>query len=458
MTRHRVSAAAAVACALIGAASASASFAPPVELVTGQQQQSSVTGATDAAGTTTAVLYGGILERPAGASAWAAAQPFPGAGLGRVAGPVVAAAGRGALALAWRIDSPRRYEAIAVAVRDPQGPLSAPVIISGRGENGVRHPAVAVDRAGHVLLAYNTGTRSTHLSMRGGIAITLRGTGGVFGAPVIVDPEPGSAPAVALADDGRGIVAWKRGGQVLAITVDVPAGRLGAVKAIGPKGRPYDSVVAAAGPRGAATVAWTTRRHTGHGTRMRTFSAVQAARRGPSQPTFAGPRTVYETQDFLRDVSVAADEAGRVTAAWGPRQFGRDRRVGIRGITSTVMSATAQPAAKAFAAPHVVRPRGDDLCTSPSLAAAAGRIALAWTCQRRDGHLEIQAATGAPGTAEPETIDTTEVGRIEPSDRPVRATLDAEGHATVLYARPDPITNLAPGAAIPQRAFAATSR
>jgi hypothetical protein len=59
---------------------------------------------------------------------------------------------------------------------------------------------------GDALLAYNTGTRAAHLSMRGEIAVTYRPHGGSFSTPVVVDRELGGAPAVAPAPDGSGIV------------------------------------------------------------------------------------------------------------------------------------------------------------------------------------------------------------------------------------------------------------
>ena len=146
-----------------------------------------------------------LFERASG-GAWSAATPLPGDPKG-MAGPVVDAAGNGALGIAWRVDTPRRYAGIAVAMRDPGGTLGEPTEIAGDDAGGVRHPALAIDPQGDALLAYNTATRQVHLSLRGAIAITYRRAGS-FAAPTIVDSTPSSAPAVAMGSDGTGVVAW----------------------------------------------------------------------------------------------------------------------------------------------------------------------------------------------------------------------------------------------------------
>jgi hypothetical protein len=99
------------------------------------------------------------------------------------------------------VDKPRTYTAIAVALRDPGGALSAPIQVAGTAANGVRHPAIAVDPAGDALLAYDTGT--THLNRSGAIAVAYRGSGGSFSSPKIVDRTPSGAPAVAACSRPR---------------------------------------------------------------------------------------------------------------------------------------------------------------------------------------------------------------------------------------------------------------
>ena len=115
---------------------------------------------------------------------------------------------------------------------------------------------------------------------------------------------------------------------------------------------------------------------------------------------FAAIRTVASTSDFVRGVSVAADEDGRVTLAWGREHFGDDRSVGNNGVTSAVLATTAQ-AGRPFPAPRVVARRGLRYLTPPDVAAANGRVALTWgsTANRRD--LSVQAAVGPSGAIGP---------------------------------------------------------
>src|SRR5919197_330475 len=182
--------------ALAGAPPAGASFSAPVQIA-GAQFSVAAAAATDATGQTTAVVTGAgaprLLERPAGAP-WPAPTRLPGDPRG-MKGPVVAAAGQGALGIAWRVDTPRRYTAIQVALRDPGGALSTPIVVAGADAGGVRHPALALDPAGDALLAFNAHTRKTHLSQQGAVAVAYRPAHGAFGRPVVVDRDPSSSRA-----------------------------------------------------------------------------------------------------------------------------------------------------------------------------------------------------------------------------------------------------------------------
>lgn len=207
---------------------AQASFGPPVQLTAGSYGIG-VAADTDAAGLTTALVstFGSaprLFERPSG-GAWSPATPLPGDPKG-MAGPVVDAAGSGALGIAWRVDAPRRYGGIDVAMRDPGGALGEPTEIAGDDAGGVRHPALAIDPQGDALLAYNTATRKVHLSLAGGIAIAHRNAHGSFAPPTIVDSTPSSAPAVAIGGDGTGVVAWTHGRRVSVVSVSA-AGEIG---------------------------------------------------------------------------------------------------------------------------------------------------------------------------------------------------------------------------------------
>ncbi|HMI71366.1 MAG TPA: hypothetical protein VK510_15330, partial [Solirubrobacteraceae bacterium] len=245
---------AAAATALAATPAANASFTAPVDLASAQFGLG-VASATDATGATTVLITGSgapkLLERQPGA-AWPAPTRLPGDPRG-MKGPVVAAAGQGALGIAWRVDTPRKYGGIQAEVRDPGGALSTPLVIADNGANGVRHPALAVDPAGDALLAYNTDTRKSHLSMRGAIAVAYRPAHGSFSAPIEVDDEQSQPPVVALAPDGTGIVAWTRANRVYGVSI--ARGRLGQVKRLAVS-KGIDSLAAAAGPGGEATVAW----------------------------------------------------------------------------------------------------------------------------------------------------------------------------------------------------------
>jgi hypothetical protein len=316
------------------ATDASASFTAPVELSAAPYGLGG-TAATDAAGTTTVVITGAngalLRERRRGA-AWSAGTRLPGRPKG-VAGQVVEAAGNGALAIAWRIDSPRAYSGIAVALRDPGGALSQPIAIAGSAAGGVRHPALAIDARGDALLAYSAGTRKAHLSDRGKVAVTYRRAGGAFAKPVIVDGTTASAPKVALAPDGSGVVAWTRSGHVYGVVIGA-GGRIGDAKALASApGVSSLAVVAANG--GVATVLWTARSSS-----QRRVSAVYNPRGG----AFGRARTVASTSVFRVGAQAAADDRGRMVAAW--------REEGVAGSPGMVSSSIV-------AAGGVVgRPRG----------------------------------------------------------------------------------------------------
>ncbi|HEY4099147.1 MAG TPA: hypothetical protein VGM33_26720, partial [Baekduia sp.] len=354
--------------------------------------------------------------------------PLPG-GRGAVVGPVLAAAGGGALALAWRVDQPRAYEGIGLAVRDPGADaLGAPQTVADDSDGGVRHPAVAIDRRGDTILAYNTGTRASHLNARGGVAIVLRAAGQPAGTARIVDPGLSTPPAVAIGSEGRGIVAWSGNRHVYAVSVDAVAGIVGKVTTVaGATG--VDSLVAAAGPGGAATVAWVSRVASGQGRQYHQNSWIGVARRAPGH-RFAHAAKVGATRDYLANVALAADEDGTATLAWSPRAF-------HHRATTTTSTATAAPG-QPFGAPHVVVPGGAAECSTPTVAAMSGRTVLAWSCEKTAGHTEFQAATGTPDPGPPTTIATTNRGALVTPPPTALATLDEHGTATIFFVESDP--------------------
>jgi hypothetical protein len=425
----RLVALALAAALLLAAPAARASFTPPTTLVAGDYAVG-IVAATDAQGATTAVVVGAggrkLFRRPSSTAPWPAATPLR-SDAGTPVGPVVAAAGAGAAALAWRVDRPRRYQAIVAMAADPGGVLGEPVVVSPSDANGVRHPAVAVGADGSAVLAYNTGTRAVHLSMRGGIAISLRAPGGAFETPVVVDATPSLAPAVAIADDGRGVVAWIRDRRVWAVSVDASSGTVGTPKALTPAGN-FGSAVVAAGPDGAATVAWYTQPRDVPGYR------VQAVHREDGRETFAagGTQTVGRTgaHAFMRNVSMVADEQGATTLAWAPQTFGNDHSIGINGVTSGVYAASLDRGGRRFGAVQTVMKEGAADCFAPVLAARAGHAAVAFGCVTRRRATVYETPLPARGT--PTTILAEPRNpRVFVSSIPLTLGLDATGLATL---------------------------
>lgn len=421
------------------AGSAQAAFEAPVELGQGSYRTSAWLAA-DAAGTTTAILAGvkrgpRIAQRVSPMVPWAPSQPLPGADLGRAVGPTVAAAGQGALAVAWRVDTPKRYGAIAAAVADPGGTQGAPVVVSDPRANGVRYPALAIDGSGRAVLAYSMGTRTVHLSLKGAVAISLRGAGEAFGTPTVLDPNASGRPAVAIGDDGRGIVAWARDRRVWAASFDAGAGTVGKVVALTGAGS-HSSVVAAAGPDGAATVAWVTHRVVGSSTKQRTRYAIRAVHRTDGESPFPKtPLTIAPTGrlGFISTVAIAADERGTTTVAWTQRVLGSDRDVGINGITASVQSATIGNAQERFRPTALHMPAGGQDCETPAIAARAGRTVLAWSCTDRR-QTSVYTRSTADGAATKATPLLTH--RLNPRTiaqaTPVDVSLDAAGISTIL--------------------------
>lgn len=432
MLRARVLAIATLAVAASLAPPARASFGEPAELARGSVGFNLAADA-DAAGLTTLLTSSGdggprLYEHPAGGQ-WSAPVALPGNPRG-VAGPVVDAAGQGALGIAWRVDVPRHYSGIDVAVREPGGILGQPVEVTGPEAGGVRHPALAIDRAGDALLAYNVGTSATHLNRGGGIAIVRRSAGGAFSRPAVVDRAVSSAPAVALGPDGSGIVAWTHDHGLYAVSVDVGR-RLGKVKRIASPGS-VTSLVAAAGRDGAATLGWIGRHPVGKGRTARNRRDVEAMGRTAGR-TFAAVRSVASTIDYVRSLSIAADDGDQVTLAWSREHFGEDHSIANNGITSAVLATTASVGER-FPAPRTVASGGRLYRAAPAVTAAHGRVAMSWGFQAGRNAFGVQAVVGRPGALGPtqtlaRNLDTPSFGGLPPTV----PTLAPAGVATVVY-------------------------
>lgn len=413
-------------------AAARAAFPAPVELMHGTLLGTA--SATDAAGDSVLIVTGGaggarLLERPGPAAPWGAAVRLRGS----AKGPVVAAAGAGAAVGAWRNDRPRRYQSIVAMVRDPGGGVwSDPLTVSDDDADGVRHPAVAVDARGDAVLAYNSGTRASHLSMQGAVTVTTRVPGSAFGQPVVVDDLPhAGAPVVAMGPDGRGLVVWVRDRRIWSADVDALSGTIGRARALTPRGF-WSLPHVAAGPGATATVV---ARET-----VKTGTVLYAVRR-PADGTFAGrrfqvlERFTHEQQRFVQELAVAADDSGRTTVVWSPESFGGPR------FTGGIRFAVAGEGSVSFGRARDLVPEDTPLeCTRPSVAAAAGRTAIGWTCSDRKTYTFQTALINRYKITGPTTIAT---GPALPgyysNQAQILATLDAAGTTTLILNRPDPL-------------------
>jgi hypothetical protein len=403
-------------------AAARASFSPPQEAAPTGRFHRGFLAAADATGRLTVATRSAfdvprLIERPAAGAAWADLPPVAGiAPRSFVSSSAMAAAGNGALAVAW-IVSHRFDFSLLVAVRPPGGALAQPVVLAGPEAGGVDHPAVAVNAAGDVLVAYQTATKASHLRLQGRIAVAYRPAGRSAFGPVVVDRVLGTPPTVALAADGTGMVAWSRHRTLKAVTVR-PGGAIGRAETIL---RPKDGrAVVAVGPRSAATVAYAVTDTAIHGRRVSHHMRVRVVSRPPGG-AFGRPRLVFESRNAGRDLTIAADEQGRATLAW------TDVRVVSRGAGPGRLFAVAGRVGGRFGRPRVVAAR-EDPADLLSIAARDGHVALSWAAAARLRPTGVLAATG--DWNQPLAVDRVRSG---PPVGPTTVALAADGHATVLW-------------------------
>jgi hypothetical protein len=134
--------------------------------------------------------------------------------------------------------------------------------------------------------------------------------------------------------------------------------------------------------------------------------------------TFARVSTVASTTDFLRTLSVAADEDDQVTLAWSREHFGDDHSVGTNGITSVVLATTAA-AGERFPAPQTVASGGRLYRGTPAVTAADGRVAMSWGFQAGRNDFGVQAVVGRPpALGPPQTLARSPTCRPTAACRP----------------------------------------
>jgi hypothetical protein len=213
-----------------------------------------------------------------------------------------------------------------------------------------------------------------------------------------------------------------------------PDGSIGKVKSFAsPTG--VGSLVAAAGSGGAATVAWTSHRSIESRT-PRTRYYVRALSRAAGR-AFGAVQVVTTTPQYIGEIRIAADEDGRATLAWTEDHYGRAPTAGDNANASTVRSATATVGGPFSAAREVAAHRTYHL-GSPAVAAAGGRVALAWGLDAIRHEFGVQAAIGpAARPGPPQAVVAARQQRdYYRSPAAVTVALDPNGPATVLYEEP----------------------
>jgi hypothetical protein len=236
-----------------------------------------------------------------------------------------------------------------------------------------------------------------------------------------------------MGSDGSGIVAWTHSRRVYVVSVATD-GTIGKVKRFAsPTG--IRSLVAEAGSGGAATVAWASHRSV-EGRTPRSRYYVRTLSRAAGR-AFGAVQDVRTTPEYIGEIRIAADENGRSTLAWTEDHYGRAPSVGDNANSSAVRSATAR-AGEPFSAARVVDVRRTYHFSPPALAAAGGRVALAWGLDAIRHEFGVQAATGPAGRVGPPQAVVAE--RIQRdyyrSPAAIDVALDPNGTATVLYEEP----------------------
>ena len=189
-----------------------------------------------------------------------------------------------------------------------------------------------------------------------------------------------------------------------------------------------DSLAVAAGPNGEATVAWIGRSDS------RRHYEIRALRRFAGH-AFGPVRVVRSTTAFVAELDLAADETGQTTAAWPEDDFRGP--AGLSRISSSVRTAPAAPC-HGFGKPRALTASGTRSSQSLSLAAANGRVAVAWGYKRDSRHVGVEATVGRPGAlGRPQTIAAVTLGgNFFVTTPSAGITLAPSGAATALAVLP----------------------
>lgn len=337
-----------------------------------------------------------LLERDRGGS-W---QPAPLPGSAGGTSFVIAAAGDGAAAVAWRQDRPSRFSAIEAGVRQlsPFGPAQQ---VAGAESARVFNPAVAVAADGRAIVAFQTGG-SAPSDRR--VAIATAPPSAPFEAPIVVSARRAGPPAIAMDSAGRAVVAWVGRGAIEAVSVSAD-GRPGRLRRYAAGRHPTHPIVAVA-PRGHALIAWTARAPAAAGDR-----AIRIVRRLGTRP-FGAPATLATSPRGTFALSLAATvlDQGRPVLTWSQIVSGAASPTAPathRGAAGAVWMATMRPSG-GHATIRRLSAGGDDITGAPALAASPDGVVAAWPHHLDDTHAGWEAATaglaghfGAPTTIGP---------------------------------------------------------
>jgi hypothetical protein len=425
-----------------GAPTTAQRFSEPTEVAGATDFHRGFVVASDAAGRlTVATRTPGdalrLIERPAGGR-WSDVPLAPGVA-SHADQRSLAAAGDGALAVAWH--AYRRGSPIGVAVRDPGAALGELAQIPAAGAGGVGQPAVAIDAAGDVLLAYDVATDKAYKGRGGAIAVAYRSAGAkAFGAPTVVDRAQSTEPVVALASDGTGIVAWGRGtgGTLMAVSI----GRRGAVGRARPFARHLESrevPIVAAGPRSAASIAYVIESTSViHGTRGYPSTLIGVLARAPGSRAFQPKPQTYRAAGYGVDarLSLASDEEGRTTLAWGQKIYPH----GVPQIADgplrpdqRLWTMTAH-AGRPFGRRHPIEPHGDIGRAPIAIDASHGHVALAWSVESAGATRQV--VLGAAGRWNQPLIASV-IAQVTRPLSPVAVAISGNGHASAFWTAPN---------------------
>lgn len=312
---------------------------------------------------------------------------------------VTAASGDGAAAVAWRRDGPGGSSAIEATVRQLSAFEPARRIAVEQSERAL-NPAVAVAADGRAIVAFQTAGAAAR-PRRYRVAIATAPPGAAFRPPITVSASRAGPPAVAIDAAGRAVVAWVRAGAIEAVSVSAD-GRPGRVRRFAAGSHPTPPIVAVA-PRGHALIAWTSA-----APGVRTIRVVR--RLGTRR--FGDPRTLAASPKGTFTVSLAASvlDQGRPVVAWSQIVSGAaspSAPPSHRSAAGAVWMATMRPSGR-DATVRRLSPGGDDVTGAPTLASSPDGLVAAWPHHRDDAHAGWVAATadlaarfGAPATIGP---------------------------------------------------------